>query len=55
MGVGRPITRTNFYEIEMKRLEVKWGGGKRPNVIKQAMSLLFTIKLCNTIGALLFV
>ena len=33
MGVGRPITRTNFYEIEMKRLEVKWGGGKRPNAI----------------------
>ena len=31
MGVGRPIARTNFYEIEMKRLEVKWGGGKRPN------------------------
>ena len=31
MGVGRPITRTNFYQIEMKRLEVKWGGGKRPN------------------------
>ena len=60
MGVGRPIARTNFYEIEMKRLEVKWGGGKRPNAIttgseKQAMSLLFTIKLCNTIGALLFV
>ena len=33
MGVGRPIARTNFYEIEMKRLEVKWGGGKRPNAI----------------------
>ena len=31
MGVGRPIARTNFYEIEMKRLEVKWRGGKRPN------------------------
>ena len=29
--MGRPITRTNFYQIEMKRLEVKWGGGKRPN------------------------
>ena len=29
--MGRPITRTNFYEIEMKRFEVKWGGGKRPN------------------------
>ena len=33
MEVGRPIARTNFYEIEMKMLEVKWGGGKRPNTI----------------------
>ena len=33
MGVGRPIARTNFYEIEMKRLEVKWEGRKRPNAI----------------------
>ena len=31
--MGRPIARTDFYEIEMKRLEVKWGGGKRPNAI----------------------
>ena len=33
MGAGRPIARTNFYEIEMKTLEVKWEGGKRPNTI----------------------